>query len=477
MHWLRSAMSEALYTIEEMLQATGGRLQGAPTQNIRGLSIDTRSLRPDDVYIALKGDRFDGHDFIAAAFKAGAALAIVRSDKVAGLSAGSYLVVDDVEEALRGLARLRRAQSRAKIVAVTGSVGKTGTKEMLHLVLAASGRTHVSAASFNNHWGVPLSVARMPRDTEYAVFEIGMNHAGEITPLVQIVQPHAAIVTTIAPVHLEFFSGIEAIAEAKAEIFSGLQKDGVAIINADSEYASLLTRRARERNARIILFGENATADARLLRAVLSSSESHVSASICGTEITYKLGAPGRHIVQNSLSALAACAALDADLALAGLALANMKAGKGRGARMMLSCWPAGSFTLIDESYNANPASMRAALSLLKEIDPKRGGRRIAVLGDMLELGDSAKELHAGLAKAVIDAKTDLVYLAGSLMNELWQALPRGLRGAYAEQSAGLEQKLIGAIRPGDVVMVKGSLGSKMGPVVESLMTRFPPAE
>ena len=365
---------------------------------------------------------------------------------------------------------------KAKIVAVTGSVGKTTTKEMLRLALEASGRTHASAASFNNHWGVPLTLARMPPDTEYGVFEIGMNHAGEITPLTKMVRPHVAIVTAIAPVHLEFFKNLEGIAEAKAEIFSGLEKNGIAIVNTDNEQAPLLIKRAKQHGARIITFGEKPGADARLLQAVLHPAYSHIHASVFGTEIAYKIGMAGRHIAQNSLAVLAACHEMGADLALAALSLTKMQAGRGRGARLDLPLGEAGRFILVDESYNANPTSMRAALALLGASKPERGGRRIAVLGDMLELGEAASELHAGLSEAILSAQIDRVFLVGPMMEKLWQGLPIDLRAAYALSSAEIEQPLIEAIRPGDVVMVKGSLGTKMGPVVESLITRFGPA-
>ena len=470
-------MSETLYTGDELADATGGTWQGSDSRiPIYGLSIDTRTLKAGDMYVALKGDRFDGHSFVDAAVKAGAAASLVRKDKLSSLPQGAYLAVDDVEEALRAIASLRRSQSAAKIIAVTGSVGKTGTKEMLHLALEASGKTHASVASFNNHWGVPLSLARMPRDCSFAVFEIGMNHAGEITPLVALVRPHAAIVTTIAPVHLEFFKDLDDIADAKAEIFTGLEPQGTAIINADIAQSERLVDAAKKSGAQIVLFGEHDNADVRLKQIVLQTVESHLDVCVMGTEMTYRIGAPGVHIAQNSLAVIAACKILGADLALAGLALADMRAGKGRGARYKLTCGT-GDFVLIDESYNANPTSMRAALALLGETPTGRGGRRIAVLGDMLELGEQSPDLHRGLADALQGKKIDTVFLAGPAMKNLWDALPTSLRGQHHPQSAAIEQKLIESISPGDVVMIKGSNGSRMGPVVESLLTRFSQAE
>jgi UDP-N-acetylmuramoyl-tripeptide--D-alanyl-D-alanine ligase len=291
---------------------------------------------------------------------------------------------------LRRLGTAARARTDARIVAVTGSVGKTGTKEALRLTLERSGKVHASVASFNNHWGVPLTLARMPADTEYGVFEIGMNHAGEITPLVKMVRPHVAIITTVQPVHLEFFGSVEKIAQAKAEIFSGLEPDGTAILNRDNDQYDLLSFLATTAGIdHVLTFGENPTADARIEKISRQEGGSSVQATILGQDITYKIGAPGQHHVKNSLAVLTAVAELGADLALAGLALAEMRAPKGRGAAARLKR-PDGMFELIDESYNANPASMRAALSVLGEASVSRPGRRIAVLGDMLELGGEA---------------------------------------------------------------------------------------
>jgi UDP-N-acetylmuramoyl-tripeptide--D-alanyl-D-alanine ligase len=352
-------------------------------------------------------------------------------------------------------------------------VGKTGTKEALRIALSADGTTHASAASYNNHWGLPLSLARCPLEARYAVLEMGMNHAGEIAPLTRLVRPHVAIITTVEPVHLEFFSSVEAIADAKAEIFLGLERGGAAVINRDNPQFERLNLAASLAGVgRVVSFGEHAKADARLIKCALQPDSSTVQARILGTDVAYKLGAPGRHVVMNSLAVLAAAQLAGADLALAALALANIAPPSGRGARLALEL-PGGEALLIDESYNANPASMRAALALLGQAAIGPSGRRIAVLGDMLELGPKGAELHRGLVESVIANSIDLVFCSGPLMRSLWDALPSERRGGYAGQAAALEANVLSAVRPGDALMVKGSLGSKMGPIVKALTRQF----
>jgi len=458
-----------LWTVSDMAAAMRADTSGALSDGVNGISIDSRTVAQGDAFVALTDAR-DGHDFVAAALKSGASLAIVARAKRAMFAADApLLLVDDVLEALRDLARAARARTSAKIIAVTGSVGKTGTKEALRLALSADGETHASAASYNNHWGVPLSLARCPANVKYAVFEIGMNHAGEITPLVAMVRPHVAIVTTIEPVHLEYFGSLEKIADAKAEIFTGIAPGGAAVINRDnSQYKRLAAAAKAAGVARIVSFGENSKADTRLMRHSLQSDSSCVHASILGEDVTYKLGAPGKHLVLNSLAVLTAAALAGADLALAALALNQLRAPVGRGARMTLNV-SGGTALLIDESYNANPASMAAAIALLGQAAIGPQGRRIAVLGDMLELGDQGEALHAALAGPIDTAHIDLVYCSGPLMHSLWQALPSGRRGGYAETAAQLEPVVLAGLRGGDAVMVKGSFGSKMGPIVKAL--------
>jgi UDP-N-acetylmuramoyl-tripeptide--D-alanyl-D-alanine ligase len=463
-----------------MADAMRADKSGALPDGVTGISIDTRTIQPGEAFFAIQGENRDGHEFVEAALKAGAGLAVIARDKRGQFAKEARLLAaDDVLEALRDLARAARARLSGKVIAVTGSVGKTGAKEALRLALSAEGKTHASVASYNNHWGVPLSLARCPADVKFAVFEIGMNHAGEITPLTKLVRPDVAIVTTIAAVHLEYFGSLEKIADAKAEIFLGVVTGGAAVINRDiAQYAQLAKTAKAAGVERIVSFGEHAEADARLVRVALAPDSSSVEANIFGSLASYKIGAPGRHLALNSLAVLAAAALAGADLALAALALAQWQPSAGRGQRITLAL-PGGEALLIDESYNANPASMRAALALLGQAAVGPRGRRIAVLGDMLELGTEGARLHAELAEAAAAAGVDSVYCSGPLMRSLWEALPSALRGGYAESAAALEPAIIEALCPGDAVMIKGSLGSKMGPIVKALQKRFPraPAE
>ncbi|BAT59309.1 UDP-N-acetylmuramoyl-tripeptide--D-alanyl-D-alanine ligase [Variibacter gotjawalensis] len=463
---------QALWTVADAAKAMRAKTHGTMPQAITGLSIDTRTVKTGEAFFAIQGENRDGHEFVPAALKAGAGVAVVaRTDGLA--KDAPALVVGDVLEGLADLGRAARARIDAPVVAVTGSVGKTGTKEALRLALGAQGETHASVASYNNHWGVPLSLARMPASTEFGVFELGMNHAGELTPLTKMVRPNITIVTTIEPVHFEFFGSLEAIADAKAEIFLGVEKGGAAILNRDNSQFDRLSKAARAAGIeRIVSCGEREGADARLLEVALKGDGSTVRANILGTEVTYKLGAPGRHVALNSLAVLAAVALLDGDLALGALALNNLQPPVGRGARATLR-FNGGDALLIDESYNANPASMRAALSLLGQASIGKRGRRIAVLGDMLELGPKGPDMHAALAEAVVDNDIDQVYCAGPLMRALWDKLPPDRHGVYAESSAALEPAVVEAVRAGDAVMVKGSLGSKMAPIVKALSTRY----
>ena len=465
----------ALWTLDAMAAAMGAEKSGGLPAEVPGLSIDTRNLDKGDAFFAIKGEHRDGHEFVEDALQAGAGLAVVARANAEQFAANApLLIVDDVLEALRALARVARARSHAKVIAVTGSVGKTGTKEALLLALSPDGETHVSAASYNNQWGVPLSLARCPQSAKYAVFEIGMNHAGEIAPLTRLVRPHVAIVTTVEPVHLEYFGSLEKIADAKAEIFLGVEPGGAAVLNRDNgQYDRLVAAAKNAGVARIVTFGVDENADAFLVRCALQPEGSTVEAIVLGEPVTYKLGAPGMHLVHNSLAVLAGVALVGADLALAALALAKFKPTAGRGTRVTLRA-PGGSALLIDESYNANPASMRAAIALLGQAPVGARGRRIAVLGDMLELGPTGAELHRALVGPLQEAAVDLVFCSGPLMSALWEALPSNHKGGYAETAAELEPAVLAAVHGGDVVMVKGSLGSKMGPVVKALERQFP---
>ena len=464
-----------LWTAKAMAEAMRAIVQGAPAENIIGISIDSRTIVPGEAYFAIKGDLHDGHDFVAAALKAGAALAVVEAVQRSKFASDApLLVVDDVLAGLVDLARAARARSHAKVIAVTGSVGKTSTKEALRHVLGAQGETHASVASFNNHWGVPLSLARCPASARFAIAEIGMNHAGEIEPLVKLVRPHIAVITTVEPVHLEFFSGIEAIADAKAEIFSGVEAGGAVVLNRDNSQFARLRQRAEQLGiSRIVTFGADQACEARLIDLALHATCSAVHAKILGHDVTYKLGVPGRHMVMNSLAVLAASALAGADLARAALSLSQLEPAAGRGVRRLLEV-PGGEALLIDESYNANPASMSAALNVLGQASVGPNGRRIAILGDMLELGLTSPALHSGLSEAVTSNHIDLTYCCGPLMHNLWDALPTSRRGGYAESAAALEAQVVAAIRSGDAIMIKGSLGSKMKTIVNALEKRFP---
>lgn len=466
-------MTAPLWTLADFVAGCGGRVVGRPGERIDGVSIDSRTIGEGDAFFAILGDTRDGHDFVPAALDRGAAVCVVSEAKLASMpEGGRYVVVDDVFAGLRRLGVAARARSTARIVAVTGSVGKTSTKEALRHVLADQGETHASVASYNNHWGVPLTLARMSASARYAIFEIGMNHPGEITPLVAMVRPHVAVVTTVAPVHLAQFRDIEEIAEAKAEVFTGLEPDGAAVIDGDIDQVGILVSGAEAAGARIVRFGEAVGLEARLLHISLQADNSTAVADILGREITYKIGAPGRHVVKNSLAVLATVVLVGADLARAGLSLAAMTPPKGRGERHELHLGH-GEALLIDESYNANPASMRAAIDLLGQTPVGLKGRRIAVLGDMLELGPQGEKLHVELAKALKKARVDRVYCAGPLMHALWHALPPQMQACQSLVSKDLEAPLAAAIQSGDAVMIKGSNGSRMGPIVEMLKTRF----
>jgi UDP-N-acetylmuramoyl-tripeptide--D-alanyl-D-alanine ligase len=468
----------ALWTRDELEAATGGRMVGAD-RPVGGASIDTRTLQSGDLFFAIRGEARDGHDFVADALKRGAGAAVVTQSRAGDLAAfGPLLVVpeigaDPVLTAMTRLGTAARARTGAQVVAVTGSVGKTGTKEALRHVLSEQGETHASAASYNNHWGVPLTLARMPRSTRFGVFEIGMNHGAEIVPLTAQVRPDIALITTVEPVHIENFASLAAIADAKGEIFSGLQPGGVAIINRDGQHFDRLVAHAQaSRAGRVISFGEHPEADVRALKIVLRPDLSVVDAVVMGQPVTYKLGTAGRHTALNSLGVMAVVHALGADLAEAALSLAGLTPPAGRGERTALEI-ESGTAYLVDESYNANPASVRAALATLAGIETGPRGRRIAVLGDMLELGGASADLHRGLAEAIEAARIDLVFAAGPLMRHLFEALPVSHRGGVADTAAELIEPLTRILRSGDAVMVKGSNGSRMGRIVEVLKARY----
>ena len=450
-----------------MEQATLGR--ASRPFAVEGLSIDTRTLKPGDLFVALKGDNRDGHAFVSQAFAAGAAAAMVVHAP-AGLPGGAPLLhVANTQRALEDLGRAARARTRARIVAVTGSAGKTTTKELLRLVLGAQRPTHASPSSYNNHWGVPLSLAQMPGDCAFGVFEIGMNHFGEIRALAGLVRPEVALVTTIAAAHLEYFGSLEAIADAKSEIFERFAPSGAAVIPADNPCTERLAARARAAGvARIFAVGAKEGSEGRLLSHSDTAEGARVEAEILGRRCRFRVGAQGAHIAHNAVAALLVAALLDCDVEAAAGTLANFSALKGRGARFALPL-SGGEAEIIDESYNANPASMRAAFALLGAARTPDGGRRIAVLGDMLELGEQSRSLHAALAEPLAQARADLVYACGRDMRALYETLPSSRQGGWGETSADIAPELVRAARAGDVILVKGSLGSRMAVILEAL--------
>jgi UDP-N-acetylmuramoyl-tripeptide--D-alanyl-D-alanine ligase len=458
-------MSE-LWTAQEAARATGGRLINGDQWSAGGVSIDTRTLEPGDLFVALKDAR-DGHEFLAQAYVSGAGAALI-SDASKAEGMGPALVVPDVLEGLRKLGEAARERSAAKRVAVTGSVGKTSTKEALAVCLSASGQTHRSVKSYNNHWGVPLTLSRMPAESRFAVFEIGMNHRGEILPLTHIVRPHAALVTTIAPAHVENLGSLEAIADEKGDIYAGLEPGGAALVPNEAPHASRLIEAAERNGANLIRFGRDAVCEARLLKFEMDDTGSTAEAEILGRLIRYRVGVEGAHWALNSVAALAAADVVGADLDAAAHALEHLRAFDGRGVATRVAA-PFGQFLLVDDSYNANPASMAAAFSTLGARKPNGGGRRIAALGDMLELGPEERAYHSGLATPLQEAGVDLVFAAGPRMAALMEALPPNLRGGYAETADALIPVIAGSLQAGDIVLVKGSNGSKMSRVVAAL--------
>ncbi|MCY4314770.1 MAG: UDP-N-acetylmuramoyl-tripeptide--D-alanyl-D-alanine ligase [Roseovarius sp.] len=464
-----------LWTSKEAETATGGH--STFEWQATGVSIDTRTIRPGDLFVALKNVR-DGHEFAAEAMRKGASAAMVSRIPGNVKRNAPLLVVDDVLAALQDLGKAARDRSAARVVAVTGSVGKTSTKEMLRVVLEGHGSTHVAEASYNNHWGVPLTLARMPADVRFAVVELGMNHPGEIEPLALMARPHVAIVTAIAPAHLEAFDNIDGIAHEKASMFRGLENGGSAVVNGDPPASEILARAAREATDRVVTFGTSPGNHHRLDRVDVMENVTIGHARAWRTPILYKVAAPGRHFAMNALGVIAAVRELGCDRAMAIADLVRWQPPSGRGTREILGLDKFDeemTITLIDDAFNANPASMAAALEILAKSRPTDDlgrisqGRRIAILGDMLELGPDEISMHSGLAGLADMHALDEVHCAGPRMKSLWRVLPKSQRGEFtesAEEMAGLAPRLIDA---GDVVLVKGSKGSRISIVAEAL--------
>jgi UDP-N-acetylmuramoyl-tripeptide--D-alanyl-D-alanine ligase len=460
-----------------MVAAMAGRPFGTLPEGITGISIDSRSIAPGEAFFAIKGDRVDGHDFASMAMANGAALLVVSEARLPAMGRLTVpvIVVEDVLAALGKLAVAARARSRAQIIAVTGSVGKTTTKEMLRRVLAPSGKVHASVASFNNHWGVPLTLARMPLDTYFGVFEVGMNHPDEIRPLVKMIKPHVAVITTIAPAHLGNFKSIREIATAKAEIFEGVVPGGQVVLNRDNDQFNFLERTAQAWGIQHIhSFGQHAKADFRLAEFNGSDQSSTLWITIDGETKEVAIGAPGRHIAENALAALGVVKIVGANMQQAIGALATLQPEKGRGRRHRLAI-ERSSFTVVDESYNANPASMRAAIAVLASSVPTGTGRRVAVLGDMLEMGDYAEKVHSDLAGPLLAAGIEHVWLAGPEMVALKESLPESVQVVHYEKTEELAEYVLNAVAVGDVLMVKSSLGTGFGKIVAALLDKFPP--
>lgn len=465
-----------LWTSADLVAAMRGRPIGNLPQGITGISIDSRAITPGEAFFAIKGDRVDGHDFASFAIANGAGLLVVSEGKLPALGrlVTPMIVVPDVLQALVDLGCAARDRTAARIIAVTGSVGKTTTKEMLRQALAPSGSVHASVASFNNHWGVPLTLARMPETTDYGIFEIGMNHADEIRPLVGMVRPHVAIVTTIAAAHLGNFRDLEEIAAAKAEIFEGVVPGGHALLNRDNEQFAFLEKAAHTVGvSHVHSFGADPESEFRLLDFISTNEGSLLRAAVGGQTLEVPMGAPGRHIAENAVAVLGAVHLAGGDIEKAMAGLATMQAEKGRGRRYRLAK-DAGWFTLIDESYNANPASMRAAISLLRDSEPHGNGRRIAILGDMLEMGEHSPVVHAGLAEPLIEAGIADVWLGGPDMGALRDVLPEGVETVYHDTADQLAAHALVAVQPGDVLVVKSSKGTGFSRIVAALLDKYP---
>jgi UDP-N-acetylmuramoyl-tripeptide--D-alanyl-D-alanine ligase len=472
-----NSAGNALWTAADLKDATGGKFAGEFAAS--GVSIDTRTIQPGDLFVALVSETGDGHDHAAGAIQAGAGGVMLHRDMP---DIANRLLVDDTLAGLTRLGAFARARFAGRVIAVTGSVGKTTTKEMSRLALAPFGSVHAAVASYNNHWGVPLTLARNPAGGAFCIVEIGMNHAGEIPPLAQLAQPHVAVITAVEAAHIGHLGGMQAIAEEKASIMGGLPPAGVAVLPADSPWLPLLRERAGGRH--VLTFGSSRDAAVRLVRLDQEAEFSTLRVEIGGREFRLRLPAPGRHMAMNAIAALTVVVALGLDPAPAAKALESFVPLPGRGAARRLELRAAkgtaakgtvargagagGSLLLLDESYNANGASMRAALEVLR-LQPAK--RRVAVLGDMLELGDAGPDEHANLGVDAVRS-ADLVFTCGPMMEHLYAMLPPSVRGAHADDAASLAPIVVARIAAGDAVLVKGSLGSNMKIIVAALETQ-----
>jgi UDP-N-acetylmuramoyl-tripeptide--D-alanyl-D-alanine ligase len=458
---------EALWSSEELAMASGGTVM-APFKAM-GVSIDSRTVRPGDLFVAIVGPNHDGHDHVAEALALGASGAFVHRQPKALGDGAPLVMVSDTFDALGAVACAARRRGNAEVIAVTGSVGKTGTKDALRLVLGRQKLTIASQGNLNNHWGLPLSLARMSRDAHYGVFEMGMNHVGEIHPLSLMAQPDVAVITNVESVHRAHFRDEDDIAQAKAEVFDGMGADGVAILNRDNRHFGLLALAAQQRCiGRTISFGTDTMADVHSLAVSPGVDGTQARLSVLGQELTCHIGIAGHHWLMNAMAVLAVVVSIGADVPAAAAALKDLRPSTGRGSRQYVAVND-GRFTLIDDSYNASPISMRAAIAVLGDATPGPCGRRIAVLGDMLELGPDSPVLHAELASVIEAAGVDQVFTAGTEMAQLAKILPASRRGFHAASAEALAPLVATAVQKDDVVMVKGSRGSRMRLIVEAL--------
>jgi len=459
----------SLWTAQNAALATGGEARGEWA--VDGVSIDTRTLQPNDLFVALKADR-DGHDFVAQALAMGAGAALVSRIPDGVSRDAPLLIVDDVLHGLEALGHAARERTTAQVVGVTGSVGKTSTKEMLRNVFSGQGKTHAAVASYNNHWGVPLTLARMPADTEFAIIEIGMSHPGEIGPLAEMAKPNIAVITTVAPAHLDAFESIEGIAREKAAIFSGLVTGGKALVNADIETSDLVAEIAKQKGADLFTFGQSDGATYRATKITLNDQTTIVQCTVNGAPTVFKIAAPGKHFAMNALAAIGVADLLGLDLAVALGDIGRWSPPEGRGTReriIMDVVEDHFRFDLIDDAFNANPTSMIASLDVLAAARVDENGRRIAVLGDMLELGPNELDMHKALAEHPFIAKLDVVHCVGARMRALYDALPEHIQGRWCETAEELSQSAHSIVHSGDVLLVKGSKGSKVSLVVDAV--------
>jgi UDP-N-acetylmuramoyl-tripeptide--D-alanyl-D-alanine ligase len=463
---------QPLWTVAEAVAATGGRPEGLSDGPLSSVSIDSREIAPEALFVAIKGDTFDGHDFVEAALANGASAALVSEDWNRNHPGEKRIVVADPLEGLRALGRAARTRSRALIVAVTGSAGKTTTKEAIRSVLAAAGPTHFSIKSFNNHWGVPLMLARLPREAQFGVFEIGMNHAGEITPLSKLVRPHVAVVTTVAAAHLEFFPSISDIARAKAEIFEGLEEGGTVVLNCDHDYLHILFERARERGVgKIITYGYDEEADYRIAQPEVAGARTFARVALGSDAFDLNLQVRGRHMIANATAALIVAQVAGLDRYAALRELAEFGAAEGRGQTVRVGPYDR-PILLVDESYNANVASMNAAMEVFGMVAPP-GGKKVLVLGDMLELGEQGEELHRSLKNAVLATGATRVFLVGKAIEPLAEVLDDALVAGRARRIEDLLEPILSSLAFGDAVMVKGSKGVRLASLVAEIKRRF----